>query len=84
MLRGGLPARVGSIRELSRHIALHRDVDDVIGREIASMLERVRASRSELRVEDLISSRAQPRAIVATLGSPPGSRLDRHLGRRAP
>src|SRR3982074_3280951 len=70
MLRGGLPG-ARWIDPENYHVTLRfiGDVDDTIGHEIASMLERVRREPSEMPREDLISfGGRKPRAIVATLG----------------
>src|SRR5712672_2035661 len=69
-LRGGLPGARWVDPE-NYHVTLRfiGDVDDMVAREVASMLGRVRRGPFELRVEDLKSfGGRKPRAVVATLG----------------
>jgi 2'-5' RNA ligase len=73
-LRGGLPG-ARWIDPENYHMTLRfiGDVDEIIAREVVSLLARVRRRSFELRVEDLKSFGGRvPRAVVATLGATPG------------
>jgi 2'-5' RNA ligase len=70
-LRGGLPG-ARWIDPENYHVTLRfiGDVDDVIAREIAFILGRVRRAPFELNIEDLTAfGGRKPRAVVATLGT---------------
>ena len=69
-LRGGLPG-ARWIDPEHYHVTLRfiGDVDEVIAREVASMLGQVRRGAFELRVDDLKSfGGRKPRALIATMG----------------
>ena len=73
MLRGGLPG-ARWIDPENYHLTLRfiGDVDGAIAQEVASTLGRIRRSAFDLRVEGLRSFGGnRPRAVVATVLSPP-------------
>src|ERR1700722_14703637 len=73
MLRGGLPG-ARWIDPENYHVTLRfvGDVDDVLAREVASMLGMVRRTELELRFDALSSfGGRRPRALVATLAPTP-------------
>ena len=73
MLRGGLPG-ARWIDPENYHLTLRfiGDVDDVLAREIASLLGRVRRREFELRLDGLSSfGGRKPRAVVATVAPSP-------------
>jgi 2'-5' RNA ligase len=70
-LRGGLPG-ARWIDPENYHITLRfiGDVDDVVAREVASLLGQVHRAAFETRVDDLKSfGGRKPRALIATLAS---------------
>ncbi len=73
MLRGGLPG-ARWIDPENYHITLRfvGDVDDVVAREIVFMLAQVQRRGFELRIDGVSSfGGRKPRAVVATVASPP-------------
>ena len=73
MLRGGLPG-ARWIDPENYHLTLRfiGDVDDVIAREIVFMLGKVQRRGFELRIDGVSSfGGRKPRAVVATVASPP-------------
>ena len=73
MLRGGLPG-ARWIDPENYHLTLRfiGDVDDVIAREVASLLGQVRRREFELRFDGLSSfGGRRPRAVMATLAQTP-------------
>jgi 2'-5' RNA ligase len=73
MLRGGLPG-ARWIDPENYHLTLRfiGDVDDVLAREIASVLGRVRRREFELRLDGVSSfGGRKPRAVVATVAPSP-------------
>jgi 2'-5' RNA ligase len=69
LLRGGLPG-ARWVEPENYHLTLRfiGDVDDVVAREVASLLANVRRSAFELRVEGLSSfGGRKPRAVVASV-----------------
>jgi 2'-5' RNA ligase len=71
MLRGGLPG-ARWIDPENYHITLRfiGDVDDVLAREIASLLDQVKRRDFELRLEGLSSfGGRKPRAVIASVSS---------------
>ena len=77
MLRGGLPG-ARWIDSGNYHLTLRfiGDVDDSIAREVASLLDRIKRSAFELRIDGLTSfGSKKPRAVVATV-TPTSSLMD--------
>src|SRR5258707_13025836 len=73
MLRGGLPG-ARWIGPENFHLTLRfiGDVDDVVAREVAFMLGRVRRTGFELRFDGLSAfGGRRPRAVIATLATTP-------------
>jgi RNA 2',3'-cyclic 3'-phosphodiesterase len=73
MMRGGLPG-ARWIDPENYHVTLRfiGDVDDVVAREVAYLLGRVRRTEFELRFESLSSfGGRRPRAVVAALAQTP-------------